>query len=487
MGCICSEERDKKEAKSQVPGPPSPASPPASAPVPAPIDREEQVCLLATRVVTHLTEELRAHYKVTARLKPWRGNQVLSAQYLTTEKPCMIVSFPRVRDSSRKMRGKVAAFEAMMSLDHPHIRKIYEVKQNREWIYLVTEYTENEFADYMQEKTKIPENLLGKIAVQLLKMLCYVHSLGKVHGSLRPDCIGFQTLPEIDVNIKVCAFFSEEWTVEDQLSVFDAPEVRSQQAAQPADIWSCGVILYYALMGKFPYNTLDEVRCKKIKFNQGISKEAVALLKEMLNLNPENRPDASSCLTSAWIRRYTGYLQNTREVHQHINHICEEISVSSLRRAVLYFIVDRAVPQGEIAKVAKTFLALDVNGDGLLSKEELLAGIRMYMTETDAQEKLQSILISAQNSEVVDYSAFVVAAIGPHILLSEANLKAAFRSLDADDSGCISLHELKKVFKVVNNGEDQKVWQRLLAQVDTSGDGEIDEFEFRKLMKRAAE
>lgn len=481
MGCICSDEREKEEARSQDQTPS-----PASSPVSTPLDRAE-VCLLATSAVTHITEDLQAQYKVISRLKPWRGNPVLSAQYLTTEKPCMIVIFSKVRDSAVKKKGKVAAFERMMCLDHPHVRKIYEVTQNREWICLVTEHIESEFVDYMQEKTTMPEDLVGKIAAQLLKVLCYVHSLGKVHGHLRPDCIGFQTLPETDVNIKVCAFFSDEWTGEAQLSVFEAPEVRSQQAAQPADIWSCGVILYYALMGKHPYNTIDEVRCKKLAFSQRISKEASALLKEMLSLNPDKRPDASSCLTSAWVRRYTDQLLNTKEVHLHIHHICEETNVNSLRKAVLYFIVDRAIPQGEIAKVAKTFLALDVNNDGLLSKEELLAGLRMYMTETEAQAKLQSILTSAHNSEVVDYSAFVVAALGHHILLSKVNLRAAFRSLDADDSGRISLSELKKVFKVVSNGADEKVWERLLAQADTSGDGEIDEFEFRKLMRRAAE
>jgi len=66
-------------------------------------------------------------------------------------------------------------------------------------------------------------------------------------------------------------------------------------------------------------------------------------------------------------------------------------------------------------------------------------------------------------------------------------LKAAFRSLDADDSGRISLNELKKVFRVETGDRDEAVWRGLLEQVDTSGDGEIDEKEFRNLMRLTAE
>ena len=485
MGCACAPEREEEDSKVKTEV--KPPIPSAAAPAPKfSMHQEPPQAQLTVGPVTHLTGRLEDRFKVISQKKAWNGNKVLSAEFVTTRKPCFIISYSKRGSSTREMRRKVQAFEKTMTFDHPHIRKIYEVVQGAESVYLVTEHTDSEFVEYMQDKGKMSEEIAGKVAVQLLSVMCYVHNLGQVHGRLEPDCIGFQAIPETDVFIKVCAFFSEEWTRNEQMSIFEAPEMRSEQGSQPADIWSCGVLLFYALTGKFPYKSIDEVGRTKLSFRPNISKDAIALLRQMMKPNPEERPDASSCLTSPWVRRFTGHFSKSLESRQHIRNLCAPIDVNSLRKAVLYFIVDRAVPQGQIAQVAKTFVALDSNGDGILSKEELLSGLRVFMTETAAQAEVNHILAST-SSAAVDYSAFVVAALGSKALLSNANLKAAFSSIDDDDSGRISLRELKSVFRVESGEQDQAAWKSLLAQVDISGDGEIDEVEFRSLMLRAAE
>jgi calcium-dependent protein kinase len=485
MGCACAPEREQEDsqAKARAKAPsPSPAAPAAKATK----HQEPPQAQLAVGSVTHLAGSLEDRYQIVAQKKAWNGNTVRSAEFVATRKPCIIISFSKRSNTTKELRRKLEAFEKMTTFDHPHIRKIYEIIQGAEVFHLVVEHTDSEFVEYMQEKGKMSEDIVGKVAVQLLSVMCYVHNLGQVHGGLGPDCVGFQTIPETDVFIKVGAFFSEEWTRNEQMSIFEAPEMRSEQGGPPADIWSCGVLLFYALVGRFPYKSIDEVGRTKLSFGPNISKDAITLLRQMMKPNPEDRPDASSCLTSPWIRRFTGKFSKSPELRQHMRNLCAPIDVNSLRKAVLYFIVDRAVPQGEIAQVAKTFVALDINGDGILSKEELLTGLRVFMTETAAQAKVDDILASA-SSEAVDYSAFVVAALGPKALLSNANLKAAFSSIDDDDSGRISLRELKSVFRVESGEQDEAAWKSLLAKVDVSGDGEIDEAEFRSLMLKAAE
>jgi len=487
MGCGCAAEREKEEGRSE---PKAKASPDTAPPQQFTKSREQptpQLGLVAGSAVTPMAGRFEERYRVISQMKPWKGNSVVVAEYVTTRKPCIIVTFPKRGLHKQETKNKIQAFEAMMKFDHPHIRKIYEVVRGNNEIHLVVEQTDAELVDYMHEKSKMKGDIAGKVAAQLLSVMCYVHSLGEVHGRLRPDCIGFQTVPETEVNVKVSAFFSNEWTKNEELSIFEAPEVRSQHITPASDIWSCGVLLYYVLIGKLPYKTVDEVGRAKLAFERCVSPEAVILIKAMLMSRPEDRPDASSCLASPWIRSYTRNSLKSREVHQHLRNLCAQVDVNSLRKAVWYFIVDRIVPQGEIAQVAKTFVTLDTNADGLLSKEELLTGLRVYMTETAAQTEVERILASACSTDVVDYSAFVVAALGCKVLLSDENLKAAFRSLDADDSGRISLNELKKVFRVETGDRDEAVWRGLLEQVDTSGDGEIDEKEFRNLMRLTAE
>ena len=68
----------------------------------------------------------------------------------------------------------------------------------------------------------------------------------------------------------------------------------------------------------------------------------------------------------------------------------------------------------------KTFKALDTNNDGLLSREELLIGLKKVMNENEAAEEVERIMrdIDKNNSGSIDYSEFVAASINRAKLLS---------------------------------------------------------------------
>jgi calcium-dependent protein kinase len=65
--------------------------------------------------------------------------------------------------------------------------------------------------------------------------------------------------------------------------------------------------------------------------------------------------------------------------------------------------------------------------------------------------------IDKNKSGELDYSEFVMSAISRKNMLSKDRLETAFKLFDRDNSGTISLDEIKEVFGN-NLNIDEKVW-----------------------------
>lgn len=62
----------------------------------------------------------------------------------------------------------------------------------------------------------------------------------------------------------------------------------------------------------------------------------------------------------------------------------------------------------------------------------------------------------------IDYNEYITAAIDKAAMLNKDNLKAAFELLDTDNSGMITIDELKNAFD--SHGEkDESLWAEILS------------------------
>ena len=95
-----------------------------------------------------------------------------------------------------------------------------------------------------------------------------------------------------------------------------------------------------------------------------------------------------------------------------------------------------------------TFKKLDKNNDGVLSKDELLEGLRnidQNINDSDVERILSEIDNNKNNT--LDYTEFVVAATNRNEILSNDKIKNCFQIIDSDRSGKISIQELKNLFQ----------------------------------------
>ena len=131
-----------------------------------------------------------------------------------------------------------------------------------------------------------------------------------------------------------------------------------------------------------------------------------------------------------------------------------------------------------------------MNNNGRIEKEELIKGIEKYwkLTREEVEKQVDCLFnnIDTDHNGFIEYEEFVRAAVDPKIFMSRNYLKFAFGYFDRDNSGDISLEEIKKRFMQNSKNNSEKVENQLKEEfksIDINGDGSISFEEFCKMMK----
>lgn len=127
--------------------------------------------------------------------------------------------------------------------------------------------------------------------------------------------------------------------------------------------------------------------------------------------------------------------------------------------------------KSEKAETDKVFRAMDRRNKGVLTKKDLQIGYLSYYGKimTDKEIDTMFAAVDTDGSGEIEYSEFVVATLGEKVLFSGKKLQQAFQMFDKDDSGAISLEEIKDVLAV---GEelDDKALQDIIEYVSEDKD-----------------
>lgn len=140
----------------------------------------------------------------------------------------------------------------------------------------------------------------------------------------------------------------------------------------------------------------------------------------------------------------------------------------------------------DIKELKEMFQALDKDGNGSISFEELEIGLGDRENGAQLLELLQAA--DTDGSGTINYSEFLAATMDAQMFQRESYLKTAFQMFDSDGSGQIDASELHQLLA----GDDfrnlytQEQLDAAIAEVDDDGNGEIDFNEFMAMMRNAA-
>nr|CAA40774.1 putative protein kinase [Schizosaccharomyces pombe] len=190
----------------------------------------------------------------------------------------------------------------MRLLRHPNILRLYDVWTDHQHMYLALEYVpDGELFHYIRKHGPLSEREAAHYLSQILDAVAHCHRFRFRHRDLKLENILIKVNEQ---QIKIADFGMA--TVEPNDSCLEnycgslhylAPEIVSHKPYRgaPADVWSCGVILYSLLSNKLPFggqNTdviYNKIRHGAYDLPSSISSAAQDLLHRMLDVNPSTR------------------------------------------------------------------------------------------------------------------------------------------------------------------------------------------------------
>lgn len=220
------------------------------------------------------TQRVIKGYRLDRQLGAGGMGTVYVAEKLTTHQQ---FAFKLMQEQLLDDHSQVARFEReinhLRAIRHPNVVDVFEwslpTSGGEEPPFIVMELLEGEGLDrLLKRQQRIDPATSVEIVLQLLDGLAAAHEIGVIHRDLGPSNVFLEPLPNGKFHVKVLDFglarpFTEESDVTQAGTLmgkpaYVAPEIFIQPMLDAAsDIFSCGILLYRMVTGRFPYREIQ--------------------------------------------------------------------------------------------------------------------------------------------------------------------------------------------------------------------------------------
>jgi calcium-dependent protein kinase len=267
--------------------------------------------------------DFHTNYNVIKMLGKGSFARVYLAQSLVTGEQFAVKAFSKeyIESQENGKESLIIELEILRELNHPNVIKFFEIHETQNSLYLVMEVLEGgEIFDLADGKLS-PEDAY-EITKSLLNGLEYLDSKGIIHRDLKPDniilkfknkCLKENVIKIVDFGLSSFIDVEEYLFKRCGTPGFVAPEVINADKTDPnlkfsskCDVFSVGIIFYFMLTGKIPYDgeSFHDVLANnkkasidfKLPYLNKIDPVALDLLKRMLEIDVNKRFTARDCL-----------------------------------------------------------------------------------------------------------------------------------------------------------------------------------------------
>lgn len=197
-------------------------------------------------------------------------------------------------------------------LDHPNIIELIDYTQKINMVYMILEFAEKgTLFSYMNQEGKLSKDFIAKIFVQVCRAVEFIHGKGFIHRDIKPENI----LLDKDLNAKLSDFglcvSEQDYEARKQAGgtfEYMSPEgLRKEMQGKESDIWALGILLYEMFHDSEPFvgESREEVLHSigfGVDFDPATPADAQDLIKQLLSLQPQNRPSIREILNHRFIK-----------------------------------------------------------------------------------------------------------------------------------------------------------------------------------------
>ncbi|XP_021345181.1 serine/threonine-protein kinase BRSK2-like isoform X2 [Mizuhopecten yessoensis] len=261
----------------------------------------------------HKEEQYVGPYKLEKTLGKGQTGLVKLGVHCVSGKRVAIKIVNREKLSESVLMKVEREIAIMKLIEHPHVLGLYNVYENKKYLYLILEHVSGgELFDYLVKKGRLTPKEARRFFRQIISALDFCHSHNICHRDLKPENL----LLDDKNNIRVADFGMASLQVEGSMLEtscgsphYACPEVirGEKYDGRKADVWSCGVILYALLVGALPFDD-DNLRQLLEKVKKGVfhiphfvPPDCQNLLRGMIEVDPHRRLTLEDIHRHPWV------------------------------------------------------------------------------------------------------------------------------------------------------------------------------------------
>ena len=285
--------------------------------------------------------------------------------------------------------------EILSALDHPNIVTYFCTVEDSKNYYILMEYLSGKNLDkiFREDYNKLVLDDFRLILYQVFSALCYLHQKNIVHRDIKPANIicaknnGKYDLKLIDFGLSVNLEKRGKNQVAGSLAYL-SPEGLKEIIHVKNDMWACGVMLYWFIYGKMPFEKqsrselYEAILKEEIEYDSNAMrahtpKEAIDLCQQLLKRDFDERISAYDALRHPFFKKFDIDKDDNKIFEnfftkEKVDYIKEYNFGNILKRTFLYM-YSKLSSYDEEEVVRHIFLTLqkNLNNDGTLDPREL--------------------------------------------------------------------------------------------------------------------
>ncbi len=432
--------------------------------------------------------------------------------------------------------------EILKNLEHPNIMKIYECFVDNNNYYIVSEYCDQGHLLSKLEKLERMDQIVVKFLMdQIFNAVAYLHSKNILHGDIKLENILlfnnklpkkkhkrnnslnieklFDNMDLLNKNSEIMSSKSLDNSTDDfsnnfnlihnvekydsklidfglynifnqrkkinykdkiDFLEFSAPDILKNNFNEKADIWSCGVIMYYLLSGELPFKgeneseTYDKIINGKYFFKNKLFKKISYDAKDLINkcfvYEPSERISSKDALEHS-------FFKSDKEIEFDNSEIYFSSQSKFFKTILLILIYNCENYKEELIQIKENFNLVDSDNNDKINKEEFNLLIQKLGKE--------NLNIKIEDLNIESFSLFDVIKLMFKIneLFSEENLKNIFTIFEINNNVKIPLQEINNLLGMKNNDYKDIIFY-LLKELNKTEKDEFKYEEFKRIIEQ---